>query len=177
MASKFSKLLFITATAAAAAGIYYYIQKKNAEHMEMYGYDDEDDFEDFDEDLDDEACKCRSYVSLNFDGVESAYRRAKEKITDSYYQVKDTVRAGFEGASVGMREFVDLTREEAQEAADEMAKDVTKKAKKLGDDAIDLTEDAHDAAKDALDKAEESVVGMINEGVTKVEDFFDEDET
>ncbi|MCL2717694.1 MAG: hypothetical protein FWE14_02820 [Lachnospiraceae bacterium] len=193
MASKFSKLLFFTATACTAVGVYYYMQKKNAEARQMHGFDDDDDFDVFDEDLDAEPCKNRSYVSLNFDSVESfaseAYRRAKEKITE----VKDTVMAGLEGASVGMREFVDLTRDEAEdiidEVADEIANEVPKKARDLGDDAIELAERAKKAAKDtlketeqtlksaerSLDKAESAVTDAINEGVTKVEDFFDED--
>ncbi|MCL2052385.1 MAG: hypothetical protein FWG91_11770 [Lachnospiraceae bacterium] len=194
MASKFSKFLFFTATAAAAAGVYYYMQKKNTECRQMHGVDD-DEFDIYDEDLDAEPCKSRSYVSLNFDNASllasEAYRRAKEKITE----VKDTVMAGFEGASAGMREFVDLTREEASdiidEVADEMANEIPKKAKDIGDDACELAAKAKKAAKDglknaedglktaekSLDKAEDAVSQAISEGVTKVEDFFDEDDS
>ena len=210
MASKFMKcLLFTAASCAACAGVYYYMQKKNAEARQRYGYDEDEDFDDFDEDLDGEPCR-RSYVSLNFDNAgafaSEAYRRAKEKITE----VKDTVLAGLEGASVGMREFVDLTREEANvcdafashttdiidEVADEIVKgskkadeQLSKKAHELGDDAIELAGKAKKAAKEtikdaedglkaadrAVDKAEEAVTDAIKEGVTKVEDFFDEE--
>ena len=194
MACKLTKFLLFTATtAAAAAGIYYYMQKKNTEARQRYDFD-EDEFEDFDDDLDEPCMKNRSYVSLNFDNAgafaSEAYRRAKEKVSE----VRDAVKAGFEGASVGMREFVDLTRDEASdiidEVADEIANEAPKKAKDLGDDAIELTGKAKKAAKDvikdaedglkaadkSLDNAEETIVDSIKEGVTKVEDFFDEDE-
>ena len=164
MASKFTKFLLFTATtAAAAAGIYYLMQKKNAEARVRCGCDEDDDFE-FDEDLD-EPVRNRSYVSLNFDNAgvfaSEACRRAKEKITE----VKDTILAGIEGASVGMREFVDLTREEAEDLVDEVA-----------DEIVEETPKKAKAVKKALNEAEEAVNEAITEGVNKVEDFFDEDE-
>lgn len=187
MAGKFTKFLVFTAvTAATAAGIYYCMQKKNACKKQTNNYD-EDELDDFDEDLDAEPCKSRSYVSLNINNVESiaseAFQRAKEKITDSYYQVKDTVKAGFEGATGGMREFVDLTRNEAEEAADNLAEDIKNGVGDLGKDAVKFTgevkdsaDEALDNAKDALDKAEDAVTDTIKEGVTKVENFFSEEE-
>ncbi|MCL2253779.1 MAG: hypothetical protein FWC09_04975 [Lachnospiraceae bacterium] len=201
MASKFSKFLLFTATtAAAAAGIYYYMQKKN-ENLQQSSIYDDDEFDDFEDEPDADPTKNRSYVSLNVDNVESfaseAFQRAKEKITDSYYQVKDTVRAGFEGAAGGVREFVDISRDKAEEIANkaenisknaannmgDLEKDIAGKAEEVGKDAVHFADKATDAAKDSLDdaketldKANESIAHVINEGVTKVEDFFDEDE-
>ena len=71
MAKKFGKfLLFTAATAATCAGVYYYLQKKGL-ITKCECDDDEEDFDDFDENLD-KADSDRSYVelSLNADKVE-----------------------------------------------------------------------------------------------------------
>ena len=108
MASKFTKfLLFSAVSAAAGACVYYYFQKRDAASGDdgcCCGDGDSEATE-----------KSRSYVSLNLDNVESALQKAKEKITDSYQQVRDTVLTGFAGGG-GARDFTDLTRDEADEA-------------------------------------------------------------
>jgi hypothetical protein len=112
MASKFTKLVFLTAVAAAVgAGVYYVVQKRNATN---------DAFDDDGCDCDDGdgEAKNRSYVSLGLDNVECALQKAKEKITDSYQQVRDSVKAGLASGGV-MRDFTDLSREEEDFDADE----------------------------------------------------------
>ena len=46
-------ILFCTAVGAAAAGVYYYLSKRDAEIADSFDDDDFEEFEDFDEDLDD----------------------------------------------------------------------------------------------------------------------------
>lgn len=61
MAKKFGKVLLLTAAvASAAAAVYYYMQKKDA----VTPVEDDDDFDDFGEDLDEDASFCPNYVSL-----------------------------------------------------------------------------------------------------------------
>ncbi len=98
MAKKFGKFLLFTAVAGAAVyGAYQYLQSKEHNTV-LSGDDQDDDFDDFSEDLDEDlssSSKERSYVSLNLDKAEAlaaeAFNKAKEVITDSVQQVKDTV--------------------------------------------------------------------------------------
>lgn len=62
MAKKFGKfLLFSAAVGAAAAGVYYYLQKKNM--TEQTDEFEDEDYDDFSEDLEDEDVN-RNYVPL-----------------------------------------------------------------------------------------------------------------
>lgn len=64
MAKKFGKfLLGCAVVTAAAAGAYYYMQKKGIK-LPDFDVNDDDDFDDFSEDVDFEEAP-RSYVSLN----------------------------------------------------------------------------------------------------------------
>lgn len=89
---KFGKfLLFSAAAGAAAYGAYYYLRK---EEVLTPVYDD-DDIDEFNEDLDGEPTKARSYVNLTFDKAKaedlakSAVKKAKETITDSVQKVEE----------------------------------------------------------------------------------------
>ncbi len=89
MAKKFGKFLMVTAViGGAAAGIYYYLHKKDAEE-EDFGLDDED-FDDFDDDLDDEDAD-RSYVDLGKSGADfkEGLDAAKAKASDKVVGEKD----------------------------------------------------------------------------------------
>ncbi len=91
MAKKFGKFMLFSALAgAAAAGAYYYLQKKQSE--QNFSYDDADDFDIFDEDLDDDtsasATKNRSYVSLE---LENAKEKLGEKVIEAIDKTKEKV--------------------------------------------------------------------------------------
>lgn len=91
MAKKFGKfLLFSAAVGAAAAGVYYYLQNKDADDFDF----DSDDFDDSDEtDLDDYEEKDlgeRSYVDLHLDAPE-----ASDSADDSAPQTEATVEEFF----------------------------------------------------------------------------------
>jgi hypothetical protein len=143
-------VIFAAAAGAAAAGVYYYMQKKETETGAK-----SDEAEDFDDDLDANGKK-RTYVNLNLDNVDAALSKAKEKIADSYNYVKDSVKAGFEGATGGTREFVDLADEDVVYSN------------------VDDSENSENAA--IIRDAEEKLTDAANEGATKVENFFDEEE-
>jgi len=90
--SKFGKFLFKTALIGAAAyGAYYYLRKEEV----LTPVVDDDDVSDFDEDLDGEPTKARSYVNLTFDKAKaedlakSAVKKAKDTITDSVQKVEE----------------------------------------------------------------------------------------
>lgn len=96
MAKKFGKFLMTAAAiSGAAAGVYYYLKKKNesAEPIE----DDFEDFDDFSEDLEEEesedtADEDRSYVDLNLDKAKEALENvatdAVEK-TEEFFDDED----------------------------------------------------------------------------------------
>lgn len=116
MSKKFGRFLFFSALAGAAAyGAYHYLQMKDNTPSSDNDEDTDDDFDDFSEDLDADAAvtKERSYVSLNLDKAEAiaseAFHKAKEVITDSVQQVKDTVKSVAEAQSAPQSGFTDLT--------------------------------------------------------------------
>ena len=95
MAKKFGKLVLFSALAgAAAAGTYYFLQKKQENPFKvMDDIDDFDDFDDdFDEDFDDTAeiphGKNRSYVSLDLD---SAKEIIGEKVIETIDKTKEKI--------------------------------------------------------------------------------------
>lgn len=68
MAKKFGKfLLFTAAIGGAAAAAYYYFQKKDTDNL----MSEDDDYDDFSEDLEDEAETGKKYVSLTPDTEEN----------------------------------------------------------------------------------------------------------
>jgi hypothetical protein len=175
MASKFSKFLFFTAATAAATATVYYLVKKNEAGQKAAAGTDDDDFEVYDEDLDAEP-KGRSYVSLNLDNVESALSKAKEVISDSYQHVKDTVKAGLETASGGMRDFVDLTREGSDDVvADGTVPEKAEPAEKAGEtDKKAAEKPEYKTAK--ADTAEKKAEDKADAPEKKAEDKADKDE-
>ncbi len=91
MAKKFGKFMLFSALAGAAvAGTYYYLQRKQNE--QNYCYDDADDFDIFDEDIDNDmnasSAKGRSYVSLEF---ENAKEKLGEKVIEAIDKTKEKV--------------------------------------------------------------------------------------
>lgn len=95
MAKKFGKLVLFSALAgAAAAGTYYYLQKKFEDPLkDMDNIDDFDDYDDnFDEDLDASydasQNKNRSYVSLD---LENAKEMIGEKVIETIDKTKEKI--------------------------------------------------------------------------------------
>lgn len=90
MAKKFGKLLLLTAAVGtAAAAAYYYMQKKES----AIDTPDDEDYDDFSEDLDENAEASRNYVSLNSDAktetlAEEGSEEEKETFTPLTEQVK-----------------------------------------------------------------------------------------
>ena len=67
MAKKFGKfVLFTAALSGAAAAAYYYFRKKDSDNLVI----EDDDYDDFSEDLEDEAEAGKKYVSLTPDTEE-----------------------------------------------------------------------------------------------------------
>ena len=133
MSRKFGKFLLFSAVAGAAAyGTYYYLKAKDATAAPANEAEGDEDFDDFGEDLDDDAgvTKERSYVSLNLDKAEAiaseAFHKAKEVIADSVQQVKDTVKSVTENQVVHDGNFTDLTAlNREKEAASSQASEET----------------------------------------------------
>ena len=121
MAKKFGKFMLFSAVAgAAAAGIYYYLQK-NASSTSLDDDSDDEDFDDFDDDLDNndmaEALKVnsedsatsthngRTYVSLNLDdNKESPAKNVAENAEEFTSDIGDLE---YEEAPETVEEFFD----------------------------------------------------------------------
>ena len=132
MSRKFGKFLLFSAVAGAAAyGTYYYLKAKEGTPAPAGEPEGDDDFDDFGEDLDDDAgvTKERSYVSRNLDKAEAiaseAFHKAKEVIADSVQQVKDTVKSVTESQVAHDGNFTDLTalNKEKENASQESPSD------------------------------------------------------
>ena len=127
MSKSFGKFLLCSALVAGAAyGAYSYLQKKDIITHPEAGDDTDDDFDDFSEDLGEDltSSKDRSYVSLNLDKAEAlateAFHKAKEVITDSVQQVKDTVKSVADNQSThtSFTDLSEIAREDVKEAAE-----------------------------------------------------------
>ncbi|MBO5473949.1 MAG: hypothetical protein J6A08_09220 [Lachnospiraceae bacterium] len=95
MAKKFGKFLMVTAAlGAVAAGAYYYLQNKDS--FVDDDFEDDDDFDNFDEDLDEEAD--RNYVDLDLEkaeefkeGLDAAKADASEKVVGAAKEASEAV--------------------------------------------------------------------------------------
>ena len=169
MAKKFGKFLLLSAlTGAAAYGVYSYLQKK--EQPLDYVPEDEadDDFDDFSEDLDEDlnSGKSRSYVSLNLDKAEAfaneAFQKAKEVITDSVHQVKETVKSVADSQGYHSS-FTDLTHVDKEENVSENV------------DANE-TADMGEKPEEGISNSSETEYSTDTDDTTeKVEEFFNDD--
>ena len=163
MANKFGKFLLFSALAGAAAyGAYSYLQKKEQPLASVPEEDSDDDFDDFSEDLDEDLTpeKNRSYVSLNLDKAEAfaneAFHKAKEVISDSVQQVKETVKSVADSQGYHTS-FTDLTHPDKEESP---------KAPSQKDEETDAPADDKAVSPDFEKMPEES---------GEVEEFFNDD--
>lgn len=109
MAKKFGKfLLFTAAVGTAAAAIYYYVQKKEAVNTEP----EDDDYDDFNEDLDEDAEPSRNYVPLK---TESA---PAEKAPEDFTPLEQVVK-GADEASAQAEETVEEFFDEEDNSEEE----------------------------------------------------------
>lgn len=99
MAKKFGRLLLVTAAlSAVAGGAYYYL--KNRDALMDDDFDDDEDFDNFDDDLD-ESETDRNYVDLDLgkaedsvkaefkEGIQAAKAEAEEKIVGGVKKVEE----------------------------------------------------------------------------------------
>ena len=106
MAKGGKRLLGLLAIGAAAAGTYYYLQKKNSSiptNME-----DDEDLDNFEEDMEAKEEKGkRSYVSLDFDKVEQKVQGAAEKIGEVAGKAASSIGNMFAQAEGKVEDFFD----------------------------------------------------------------------
>lgn len=105
MAKKFGKFLMVTAAlGAVAAGAYYYLQGR--ERSVDDDFNDDDDFDNFDDDLEDGAPAKetdRTYVDLDMDKAEGF----KEGIDAAKAGTADKIVGAADKAEVKVEEFFD----------------------------------------------------------------------
>lgn len=127
---KFGKFVFMSAMAGAAAyGAYSFLRKEEV----LTPVTDEDDTVEFDEDLDGEPTKARSYINLTFnkdkaeDLAKSAVKKAKETISDSVQKVEEF--------------FNDEAGEEVKEDIANTAEEVTEDVKEAVEETVETIVD------------------------------------
>ena len=151
----FGKIVtFSMIVGATAAGVYHYLQKKDAELVDADDFDDLDNFEGAKEEE-----PARSYVDLGKAGaaVSEAADKAKAAVKGAYDKVKES------GAIDKAKEFAG----NAYEKVSEKIKDFTADKKEEAED----TDDAEDV--EVVKAAEEAADAVSEEGDT-TEDFFDD---
>lgn len=113
MAKKFGKfLLFTAATAAACAGVYYYLQNKEKFSADYNG-DEDEDYDDFSDDLDD-ADSNRSYVSLTPEN-NAAGEQASSQEEAPFEKLSSLVADAADKAEEKVEEFFDEDDETSTE--------------------------------------------------------------
>ncbi len=190
MSKKFGKFLLFSAVAGVAAYCaYHYLQTKDLAPSSPGDDDTDDDFDDFSEDLEDaetdNPAKDRSYVSLNLDKAEAiaqeAFHKAKEVITDSVHQVKETVRSVKESQMPSEGNFTDLTaiNKEAQAGQDDSAESTQGAAQEEaapsdGKTETQDTENADIEAPNSVISPEQAAATDNTSGT--IEEFYDDEQ-
>lgn len=109
MSKKGNNLVRLVALGAAIAGTYYYLKKKNSDIPA--NMDDDEDFDNFDEDVDDgpvaKTSGKRNYTSLNFNDIESKVKDTAVKFADAADKASSTVSEKLQGAAEKVEEFFD----------------------------------------------------------------------
>ncbi len=96
MAKKFSKFLaFATLAGVAAAGIYYYLNKKDDTHCNCK----DDDIETFFDDEKEKAASNREYVSLNKSASDSK-ETIKNVVTEAAEELKEKAAEAADGVGI-----------------------------------------------------------------------------
>lgn len=176
MAKKFGKLVIFSALAgAAAAGTYYYLQKKNDNPFK--DTDDIDDFDDFDDDIEDDFedttshnnSKNRAYVSLDLDS-------AKEIIGEKVIETLDKTKEKIEQFNVS----------EKIDKAKEIIEEMTAPTPESNQSHVDVTpvaytsplekEDDENHASVSATYTSDGDISSENASNTSVEEFFDDTE-
>jgi hypothetical protein len=109
MAKKFGKFLFFAAAVgSAAAAAAYYLKKKD----DVISVPEDEDYDDFSEDLEEEASASRSYVPLKSHGktAEADKAQDKEQKDDSFTPLEKVIKPAAdtaEEAAETVEEFFD----------------------------------------------------------------------
>lgn len=166
MAKKFGKLVLFSALAgAAAAGTYYYLQKKQENPFKVM--DDIDDYDyfddDFDEDFDDipemSHNKNRSYVSLDIDN-------AKEFIGEKVIETLDKTK----------EKIVQFNVAEKLDKAKEFVEEMTSSSDSAASDTPDVIITPVAPAEVVPPTGNISSTYLDDEAADETEEFFDDDE-
>lgn len=175
MAGKFNKFLAFTAAAGAiAAGVYYYLQNKNANQYD--DFDDDVDFDDFSEDLEEEtdAETQRSYVDLNLEKAAehlSAHADAtevQEEITEQEIQESDSDASVFDSDAPVSEPEVSVSEPEVSVSEPAALQETEEE-----DSFYAAVEEAFDTAKNTLSFETQSSAEALK---TTIEEFFDDED-
>ena len=114
MAKKFSKFLMTSAALGAlAAGAYYFFWKKDAESDN--DFDDEEDFDEFDEDLDEEDSSGKAEADRKY--VDLDLTKAAETAAEKAEETAEAFKEGLNAAKAETTDKIVGAAEKAEEAA------------------------------------------------------------
>lgn len=139
--SKFGKFLFFSACAGAAAyGAYYYLRKE--EILTATTVNEDEDASAFDEDLDGEPTKARSYVNLTFDKAkaEDVAKNAVEKAKKTLNGTVEKVEEFFNDEPKDLEDEIKEAAADAVEVAEGTIEEVSWDDDPEDDATIDSTE-------------------------------------
>lgn len=143
--SKFGKFLFTSALAGAAAyGAYYYLRKEEV----LTPVTDDEESDEFDEDLDGEPTKARSYINLTFnkdkaeDLAKKAVEKAKENIIDSAKKVEE-----FFNDEISSKSDNNKSNEDEETVAEDM-QEVTKE--EANEEPIQATKEQEEVKSESI---------------------------
>ena len=116
MAKKFGKILLLTAAiGTAAAAAYYYMQKKDS----AADIPEDEDYDDFSEDLDENADPARNYVALNTEAKTEAPAETAKEDSGKQEAGESSPGAGEENSFTPLSEQVKETEETVEKFFDE----------------------------------------------------------
>lgn len=147
MAKFGKKLLAVAAIGAAAAGAYYYLQKKDGAVPE--NMDEDEDIDAFDSDVEDADApkEKRNYVNLDFNTIEEKAKDAVNKVADVASKASVTIGDFVTQAEGKVEEFFNDKKEAADSAFEEAAQAVA--------EAGEATEEVAETAEEIKEEVEE----------------------
>lgn len=134
MSKKFGKFFMVATIGAIAGGAYYFLKKKDAQ-MDS-ALDDDDEFDEFDEDLDDEDATGKSEADRKY--VDLDLTKAADAVSEKAGEKAEQFKEGLDAAKA--------------EATDKIVGAVNDTAKAVGDAAAKVEEffDDDDNSLDAM---------------------------
>lgn len=176
--SKFGKFVMKTALVGAALyGAYYYLKKEEV----LTPLAEDDEISDYDEDLDDDTTKTRSYINLSFDKAKAedlaknAVIKAKATITDSVQKVEEFFNDDPSEIIEKAKKVADDVKDAVSSAAENVAENISEAvANATSEEEPPVT--TENQAEDQPSEDQEKVANEISDSENGSQDSSSESE-